>query len=510
MEPTADDSLARRVAALEHRLAASMADAERLTKLTECFLQFGNAPLANINLLTALCGQLLGATCALYNRLCDGKLVAWGQWNTPVDFNAVGRPEGHICQEVLQQKDDSILLIRNLQASRYAETDPNVRQYHLQTYLGMGVNFAEQRVGSMCVVFQKDFIPSNTDENLMRFVSLAIGVEEKHLMEENARTRSHQSLLTILDSLNALVYVADMVTHEVLAMNKYARDVFGDGIGKICWQIFQRGQDGPCPFCPNPALLDEKGEPAGPHTWEMQNTRNGHWYEMHDTAVRWIDNRLVRIQIATDITERKAAEDAILRAKREWETTFDAVRDPIFIVDNKFRIIRANRATADRLGLSPEECIGRQCYELLHNTQKPPAPCPQAQVLRDGKPRVMEIREENLAGSFLFSVSPMYDATGKVTRSVHVAHDISELKQAEHERERLIAELTEALAQVKTLSGIIPICMYCKGIRDDQGYWNQLEKFISEHSEAKFSHSLCPKCLKEKFPELAKDMEDNP
>lgn len=67
---------------------------------------------------------------------------------------------------------------------------------------------------------------------------------------------------------------------------------------------------------------------------------------------------------------------------------------------------------------------------------------------------------------------------------------------------KLINELQEANSQIKTLSGIVPICMYCKEIRDDRGYWNQLEKFITEHSTAQFSHCICPKCMKEKHPQV--------
>jgi Protein of unknown function (DUF3365) len=73
------------------------------------------------------------------------------------------------------------------------------------------------------------------------------------------------------------------------------------------------------------------------------------------------------------------------------------------------------------------------------------------------------------------------------------------------EREQLIADLKEANSKIKTLSGIVPICMYCKGIRDDKGYWSVLEKFISEHSTAQFSHGICPKCMKERHPDLIKD-----
>jgi len=73
------------------------------------------------------------------------------------------------------------------------------------------------------------------------------------------------------------------------------------------------------------------------------------------------------------------------------------------------------------------------------------------------------------------------------------------------ERQKLIHELEEALSQIKTLRGIVPICSYCKQIRDDQGYWNQLEAYISKHSSAEFSHGICPKCMKELFPEIEAD-----
>lgn len=82
------------------------------------------------------------------------------------------------------------------------------------------------------------------------------------------------------------------------------------------------------------------------------------------------------------------------------------------------------------------------------------------------------------------------------------------LEQGIVEREGLIRDLQEANSRIKTLSGIVPICMYCKGIRDDQGYWNQLEKFISEHSEAQFSHGVCPKCMKEHHPDFVEDKSD--
>ena len=79
--------------------------------------------------------------------------------------------------------------------------------------------------------------------------------------------------------------------------------------------------------------------------------------------------------------------------------------------------------------------------------------------------------------------------------------DITELKQAEQEREGLIEELQEALSEIKTLRGIIPICASCKKIRDDEGYWHQVEVYVHDHTEAEFSHGFCPECAKKLYPQ---------
>ncbi len=81
-------------------------------------------------------------------------------------------------------------------------------------------------------------------------------------------------------------------------------------------------------------------------------------------------------------------------------------------------------------------------------------------------------------------------------------HEINDRKQTQLEKDKLIVKLEESLTKVRTLEGIIPICMHCKEIRDDKGSWNKLEIYISEHSDAQFSHSLCEKCLKKYYPEF--------
>jgi DNA-binding NarL/FixJ family response regulator len=85
-----------------------------------------------------------------------------------------------------------------------------------------------------------------------------------------------------------------------------------------------------------------------------------------------------------------------------------------------------------------------------------------------------------------------------------------ERKLAALERDRLIAELQEALANVKTLSGLVPICSGCKKIRNDQGYWSEVEIYVAKHSDAKFSHGICPDCARKLYPAYANGLTDPP
>lgn len=131
-----------------------------------------------------------------------------------------------------------------------------------------------------------------------------------------ALRESHQRFLTVLDGIDAHIYVADIDTYEILFMNKTMRDAFGqDLIGATCWKVF-RAESAPCSHCTNQALLDAAGEPTGVHVWEGQNPITGKWYANYDRAIKWIDGRYVRLQVATEITQLKQAE-AVLKEYSE-------------------------------------------------------------------------------------------------------------------------------------------------------------------------------------------------
>ena len=100
------------------------------------------------------------------------------------------------------------------------------------------------------------------------------------------------------------------------------------------------------------------------------------------------------------------------------------------------------------------------------------------------------------------TVDPFFNEQSVMIGAVHIARDITNRINRQNERDRLVLELEAALAQVKKLSGLLPICSYCKRIRDDKGYWNQIESYIRNHSDAKFSHSICQECAKKYHPDM--------
>lgn len=182
---------------------------ERLAKINDCFVNFVPDATENIKRLTALCGELLGATCALYNRLERGLLCSIGQWRTPPDYNPIDKPEGHICFDVIQKGGKEVFVVRNLQQSPYAQTDPNVVLYQLQTYIGKAVRCGKDYVGSLCVVYQKDFVPTEEDKRIIGILAAAIGVEEDRQRAEQAREESEERYRTLVENINEVVFTLD-------------------------------------------------------------------------------------------------------------------------------------------------------------------------------------------------------------------------------------------------------------------------------------------------------------
>ncbi|MFI5294985.1 MAG: ATP-binding protein [Thermodesulfovibrionales bacterium] len=144
-----------------------------------------------------------------------------------------------------------------------------------------------------------------------------------------------------------------------------------------------------------------------------------------------------------DITERKRQEKEIVSANEEWKRTFDSVSDLIALLDVKHRIKRVNKAMAARFGSTPEQLVGRRCYEVVHGTSAPPDYCPHSRLLRSGKEEGSEFSDTRDGSLFEVRTTPVYDETGRLVGSVHIMRDITEHRKLE-----------EHLRQSQKLEGI--------------------------------------------------------
>ena len=142
-------------------------------------------------------------------------------------------------------------------------------------------------------------------------------------------------LFKVLDSLDAIVYVADMQSYEILFVNRYAEKLFGSITGKICWKVLQSNMTGPCPFCKKNEIVSSDGKPNDIILWEIQNTITGKWYSVRDRAIDWFDGRIVHLQIAVDISHRKKAEAALQASEEKFRTVADFTYDWEYWINEK-------------------------------------------------------------------------------------------------------------------------------------------------------------------------------
>lgn len=219
-----------------------------------------------------------------------------------------------------------------------------------------------------------------------------------------------------------------------------------------------------------------------------------------------LQGRNLFFSIILDVTERLRAEKKIRKQNQFLNTVIEALTYPFYVIDaESYQIVMANSMTAPE-----KDWQGRTCYALTHHRKSPchydaEHPCPLEEVKRLREPVVVEhvhYDKEGQKRNVEVNAYPIFDDSGNLIQIIEYCVDVTRRKELEQEREKLIADLQEALSEVKTLSGFLPICMSCKKIRDDKGYWNQIEAYIRDHSEAEFSHGICPDCAKKLYHQL--------
>jgi PAS domain S-box-containing protein len=207
--------------------------------------------------------------------------------------------------------------------------------------------------------------------------------------------------------------------------------------------------------------------------------------------------------------------EALRRSETRFHTLYDSTRDAVMLLDTK-GFFDCNPATLTMFG-----CATREEFCSKHPADVSPPMQPDGTDSRTQANQRIDTALEKGSNHFewmhkrvdtggIFPTEVLLSAMkldGKPVLQV-VVRDITERKQNEAERDKLIQDLLEALANVKSLSGLLPICASCKKIRDDKGYWSKVESYIQSHSDATFTHGLCPDCIKKYYAEMDKDIPD--
>jgi two-component system, cell cycle sensor histidine kinase and response regulator CckA len=209
------------------------------------------------------------------------------------------------------------------------------------------------------------------------------------------------------------------------------------------------------------------------------------------------------------------------KARREQALALEKISFLAAIVDsseeaimgeNMAGIITTWNAGATRLyGYEAAEAVGRPALLIVPPSHHQEAADLLQKLWRAQYSEPVEtirMRKDGAPVNVCVTMSAIRDGQGRILGASSIAYDITERKKIEAERTELIAHLNQTLAKIKTLSGLLPICASCKKIRDDHGYWQKLETFVHEHSDAEFSHSICPDCMIKLYPEYASKITD--
>ncbi len=472
---------------------------ERLSRINECFLSFGTDPSENINRLTALCGEVMEATCALYNRIDGDVLCSVGKWNTPPDYNPIDKPEGHICYDVIQRGGEDIYIVHDLPHTKYAKTDPNVTPYKLQTYIGKAVKWQGAYVGSLCVVYQKDFFPDEADLKTMGIIASAISIEEERKQSEVALRRSKREWENTFDAITDWISLLDLearILRTNLVGEKFTVVPPAQMVGQVCCKLVH-GSEKPLPGCPFQKMLHTHHRESK----ELKSTDEDRWSIVTvDPVMDEKGNLVGGVHIVRDITLRKQAEEQIeALAKFPSENP-----NPILRIGRDGTLLYTNEAGYMLLQDWKLE-IGRPAPLFLRETA--------SETLTQQVRKIIDIEHDQRTISFF--VAPVVNAS----YANFYGRDVTERKRAEEEL-RSEREKLELVTQ-NMGAGLALIS------KDYHTLWaNDILKQIFGDAEGKTCFSIynqraeiCPRCgVREVFEkgsekvvheQVGKDIEGN-
>ncbi|MFC1825889.1 PAS domain S-box protein [Thermodesulfobacteriota bacterium] len=206
------------------------------------------------------------------------------------------------------------------------------------------------------------------------------------------------------------------------------------------------------------------------------------------------------------LKQTASSEKNLLESEERFRLAFENAYDGVCLVDTGGNLVKVNNRMCDIFGYSKKELESMSVNDIAYPEDKDISPkFIEKSISGEVESTVFEKRYIHKQGHIIrgrVSSSIIKDAKGDPLYFISHVQDITQKKHLEEQRDKLIVELQKTLSEVKTLRGFLPICSYCKQIRDDNGYWSQIESYIHKYSDAEFSHSICPECAKKHYPDM--------
>ncbi|MCU7848051.1 MAG: PAS domain S-box protein [Candidatus Thiodiazotropha sp. (ex Lucinoma kastoroae)] len=254
---------------------------------------------------------------------------------------------------------------------------------------------------------------------------------------QQALDQTRDTLADILDSLDAIVYVADMETYELLYINDYTRKLADATVGETCWKALHKGKTGPCEFCTNPKLLQSNEGLNNTYCWEYFSEQTKHWYSLSDSAVRWSDGRIVKLEVGYDITYLKKTELALRESEERFDLAMQGANDGLYDWDFVTNDVYYSPRWKSMLGYQDYELSNTlDTWHKLVNPEDGKRSWTMLQDYMEGRRDnfQLEFRMRHKDGRWVEILSRAFlvrDANGKPIRAVGTHIDITDRKQVE-------------------------------------------------------------------------------
>jgi len=219
----------------------------------------------------------------------------------------------------------------------------------LQSLVLASQEMAQQQSGPSLLLHQSSITEVQSFSNALLKIVGTLKIAEEEV------SKSHENLEAVLNNMDAIIHISDKETGEVLFVNDYGKRVFIDTDGPNYWWVYKEGQDGPHEVSTTMTLFDKNHPSHDPYEWEAKNAETNHWYEFHSQTIPWFETRRVRMEVATDITERKLAADEL----RLSAAVFDTAAEAVMITDRNNKIQKVNPAFCEITGYSESEVHGK-------------------------------------------------------------------------------------------------------------------------------------------------------